>query len=171
MDEAGDAHESRGYRRAVGPHASRIIVRVSSSLSRVPIPKRRQLAATLGLFAVLFVAVAAVTATEPPTPALSAFLVIALVTALILALMGWGVVTSVKRDLAEQQLDEAIEQVVGTRSLCTCGHEHDPTELHVTDDPCSRDGTGQDCTHTCETCVLSALRRPAPRPRPSPSRF
>jgi hypothetical protein len=169
MDEAGDAHDDRGYRRALSGRASRIIGQMSSPLSRVPIPKRRQLAATLGLFAVLFVAVAAVTATEPATPALTAFIVIALVVAVILALMGWGMVNSVKRDVAEQRLDEAIDQVIGSRSLCTCGHEHDPTELHVTDDPCDRDGAGQGCTHTCDTCVLSSMRRPRPRPRPSPS--
>jgi hypothetical protein len=147
-------------------------------LSRIPIAKRRQLAATLGLFSVLFVAVAAVTAIEPSTTALKAFLVIALVIAVVLALMGWGVVNSIKRDLAEQRLDAAIEQVVGTRSLCSCGHDHDPTELHLvgdeagrsTDDPCARDGKGQDCTHSCDTCVLAAMR-PRPRPRPSPSRF
>jgi hypothetical protein len=142
---------------------------MSSPLSRVPIPKRRQLAATLGLFSVLFVAVAAVTATEPSTPALTAFLVIALVVAVILALMGWGMVNSVKRDLAEQRLDAAIDQVIGARSLCTCGHDHDPTELHVADDPCARDGAGQGCTRTCDTCVL-AMHRPRPRPRPSPTR-
>jgi len=142
---------------------------VTAPLSRIPIAKRRQLAATLGLFSVLFVAVAAVTATEPSTAALKAFLVIALLIAIVLALMGWGVANSVKRDLADQRLDDAIEQAIGTRSLCSCGHEHDPTELHVTDDPCARDGTGQGCTHTCDTCVLAALR-PRPRPRPSPSR-
>jgi hypothetical protein len=177
MDEAGDAHEVRGYRRPGADRASRIIVQVSAPLSRVPIPKRRQLAATLGLFAVLFVAVAAVTATEPSTPALTAFLVIALIVAVVLALMGWGVANSVKRDLAEQRLDDAIEQVVGTKSLCSCGHDHDPTELHIvgdeslrsTDDPCARDGKGQGCTHSCDTCVLAALR-PRPRPRPSPTR-
>jgi uncharacterized membrane protein (DUF485 family) len=141
---------------------------MSSPLNRVPIAKRRQLAATLGLFSVLFVAVAAVTGTERQTPVLTAFLVIALLVAVALALMGWGVVTSVKNDLAEQRLDEAIEQAIGTRSLCSCGHDHDPTELHVVDDPCERDGTGRDCTHSCDTCVLAASR-PRPRPRPSPS--
>ena len=142
---------------------------MSAPLSRVPIPKRRQLAATLGLFSVLFVAVGAVTATEPSSPALTAFLVIALLVAVVLALMGWGVANSVKRDLAEQRLDEAIEQAVGKRSLCSCGHDHDPDELHVVDDPCARDGTGRDCTHSCDTCVLAAMR-PRPRPRPSPTR-
>ena len=142
---------------------------MSAPLSRIPIAKRRQLAATLGLFSVLFVAVAAVTAIEPSTPALKAFLVIALLIAIILALMGWGVANSVKRDLADQRLDDAIEQAIGTRSLCSCGHDHDPTELHVTDDPCERDGAGQGCTHSCESCVLAAMR-PRPRPRPSPTR-
>jgi hypothetical protein len=171
VDEAGDAHEIRGYRRAAGGRASRIIVPVSAPLSRIPIAKRRQLAATLGLFSVLFVAVAAVTATEPTTPALTAFLVIALLVAVVLALMGWGIVNSVRRDLADQRLDEAIEQAIGTRSLCSCGHDHDPTELHITGDPCDRDGHGQGCTHSCDSCVLASMRRPRPRPRPSPTRL
>ena len=48
---------------------------MSSSLSRIPPSKRRQLAATLGLFSVLFIAVGAVAETGPGTSVVKAFVV------------------------------------------------------------------------------------------------
>jgi hypothetical protein len=55
--------------------------------------------------------------------------------------------------------------------MCGCGREHDPDELHFVDGEgqhltgvkCAHDGTGVDCSHSCETCVLAAMR-------PSPNR-
>ena len=149
---------------------------MSSPLSTLPVDKRKQLAATLGLFAVLFVAVGAVAATGPGTAIIRAFVVVALVVALFLALMAWGVVHSVRTDTAENRLDAVIEQAVaaapkGFGQLCDCGHQHDPTELHITDADvpdaagahehsaaCSHDGAGAACAHDCDTCVLSSLR-------------
>ncbi|MGN6609529.1 MAG: hypothetical protein ACTHMS_21280 [Jatrophihabitans sp.] len=163
---------------------------MSSQLSGIPVPKRRQLAATIGLFAMLFLAVGAVSLTRSGGGAgYTVFQVAAFVIAVLLAMVSWGVVTSVKNDLAEQKLDAAIAEVVGSRpdSLCSCGHEHDPTELHVVDaepgaaaDACAHDGGGAACAHDCQTCVLAALRpsaaastataeRPSPRPRPRPT--
>ena len=148
-----------------------------SPLSEIPEDKRTQLAATLGLFASLFVAVGAVAATGPGTPVVQAFVVIALVVAVLLGLIAWGVLHSVRADRSERRLDAVIEEAVaaspgGFGQLCDCGHEHDPTELHVTDEPCAHDGAGHDCTHSCDTCVLASLR-PAPdgtgRPRPRPA--
>ena len=65
--------------------------------------------------------------------------------------------------------------------MCGCGHEHDPTELHVTDDPCAHDGDGVACTHRCDDlragraaadlpgCAAAGGDRTSPRrPRPSP---
>lgn len=147
---------------------------VNSSLSGVPIAARRRLAATLGLFAVLFVAVGAVAATGRGTAAAPAFSAVAIVVAVLLALIAWGVQRSIRLDLAEQRLDAAIEQAVAARGgdviACGCGHDHDPSELHVTDAEaphehgasCAHDGSGAACGHDCETCVLAALR-------PSPS--
>lgn len=159
-------------RRRSGP--SRILGNVSSPLSTLPVDKRKQLAATLGLFAVLFIAVGAVAATGPGTATIRAFVVVALVVALFLALMAWGVVHSVRLDTAETTLDAAIEQAVaaspkGFGQLCDCGHQHDPTELHITDADvpdqthqhtaaCAHDGSGAACAHDCDTCVLSSLR-------------
>lgn len=138
---------------------------MASQLSGIAVEKRRLLAATLGLFAALFIAVGAVAATGASTAVVKGFVAVALLLALLLALMAWGVAHSIKADVAEQGVDAAIEQAVRARggSLCDCGHEHDPTELHVTDDPCARDGAGAGCTHTCDTCVLARLR-------PSPNR-
>ncbi len=131
------------------------------SLSGIPARNRRQLAGTLGLFAVLFVVVAAVSATGTRTSAAPVFAVLALVVAVALALVGWGVLHSVRLDAAEARLDEAIEQAIAEQGieLCACGHTHDPDELHVTDaEPCAHDGTGATCSHDCPTCVLAALR-------------
>ena len=155
-------------------------------LSDIPMHKRRQLSATLGLFAVLMIAVGCVAATGPGTTALMTFVVIALLIGVVLAVMSWGVALSIKGDREQHRLDSAIADAIaehssagGVASLsCGCGHEHDPEELHVTDDPCGHDGQGSLCSQTCDTCVLSRLRStataetvaPRPRPRPTPTR-
>jgi hypothetical protein len=163
-----------------------IIEAVTSPLSSIAVAKRRQLAATLGLFSMLFIAVGAVAATGASTGLVKAFVVVALLVAVTLALMAWGVLHSVKIEIAERRIDAAIEQVVASRgeSMCDCGHEHDPTEMHIVDAggsaaSCAHDGAGRDCAHSCDTCVLAAMRPlpgPAPevvlagaRPSPSPS--
>jgi hypothetical protein len=145
---------------------------VASPLSQIEIEKRRQVAATLGLFAMLFIAIGAVAATGPATAVIRGFVVVALVVAVLLGLMAWGVLRSIKLDRDEARLDAAIEQAVrkSGRNMCDCGHEHDPDELHFVDGEgthltgakCAHDGTGTDCSHSCETCVLAALR-PSPR--------
>jgi hypothetical protein len=157
-----------------------IIERVSSSLARIPVAKRQHLAGVLGLFAVLFVAIGAVTATGADTAMLKAFVAVAFVVAVLLALVAWGVVHSVSLELADQRVDAMVSDAVaeavagGSTALqCGCGHDHDPDELHVTDDPCAHDGAGVGCTHSCDTCVLSRLRSvpesaALERPRPSP---
>ncbi|MDT4913622.1 MAG: hypothetical protein QOC66_2750 [Pseudonocardiales bacterium] len=140
---------------------------MTSPLSAIAVEKRRQFAATLGLFSMLFIAVGAVAATGASTAVVKAFVVIALIIAVALGLMAWGVLHSVKLDLGAQRLDAAIEAAVVSRggSMCDCGHEHDPDELHVVDDPCAKDGHGVGCTHSCDTCVVASMRRAA---RPSP---
>jgi hypothetical protein len=159
---------------------------VTSPLSAIAVEKRRQFAATLGLFSMLFIAVGAVAATGASTTVVKAFVVIALIIAVALALMAWGVLHSVKLDLGEQRLEAAIEAAVVTRGgwTCDCGHEHDPDELHFTDGEgqhltgkvCAHDGKGTDCAHSCDTCVLASMSRTtrsspvggAQRSRPSP---
>ena len=144
---------------------------MSSPLSDIEIEKRRQVAATLGLFAMLFIATGAVAATGATTAIVKGFVVVALLLAALLGLMAWGVLHSIKLDLSETALDAAIEAAVRAsgRSMCDCGHEHDPDELHFVDGEgqhltgvkCAHDGTGTECSHSCDTCVLAALR-PSP---------
>ncbi|MGH8860200.1 MAG: hypothetical protein ACRDVG_03025 [Jatrophihabitantaceae bacterium] len=138
-----------------------------SALSRIPIAARRRLAATLVLFAALFLAVGAVAATGRGSSAAMVFSAIALVVAVVLGLTAWGVGRSIRIDRDEHRLDAAIEDVMaahgGHSAMCGCGHEHDPDELHVTDaevqaQPCAHDGAGAACAHDCESCVLAALR-------------
>lgn len=155
---------------------------MTSPLATIPIPKRRRLAATIGLFATLFCAVGAVALAGPDDVVIYTFAGIAFLLAAILGLAVWGVVTSMRKDLREQQLDRAIEEVVGAHGMttCGCGHEHDPSELHIVgdenrqsvdEDPaCAHDGAGESCAHDCQTCVVTALRtEPARRPRPTPA--
>jgi hypothetical protein len=84
-----------------------------------------------------------------------------------LALLSWGFAYSVKVDASDAALDDAIDRVIAQRpaTLCSCGHEHDPTELHVREPACAHDGTGTDCAHDCETCALAALRPSPTTPR------
>jgi hypothetical protein len=179
MDEAGHTHESPRYLGASGESVAPptgpigIIVGVSSPLSEIDVDKRRQVAATLGLFAMLFIAVGAVAGTGADTAVIKVFVGIALLIALVLGLLAWGVLRSIKLDLEAQQLDATIDAAVRASGgwSCDCGHDHDPTEMHVVDSDesdggatvCSHDGTGRDCAHSCDTCVLAAMR-------PSPSR-
>ena len=151
---------------------SDIIGRVTSPLSAVPVSRRRHAAATLGLFAMLFIAVGAVALTGGQTPVLRVFAIIALVTAALLGLVSWGLVHSIRIDAADAELDAAIEQALAESGgvSCGCGHDHDPAELHV-DTGCAHDGAGTDCAHDCDTCALSALRSsPALRPSPTTTR-
>jgi hypothetical protein len=143
---------------------------MDSRLAGIPVERRQLLAATLGLFAVLFVAVGVVASTGTTPPVVRVFSAIALIVAVVLGVTAWGITHSVKIDLRERRLDEAIETAMaetatarGETSACGCGHDHDPDELHVTGDACAHDGTGTDCTHNCESCLLAAMR-------PSPTR-
>jgi hypothetical protein len=153
-------------------------------LSEIPVDRRRRLAATLGLFAVLFVTVGIVATTGSTPGVVRVFSAVALGIAALLALVAWGVSHSVKVDLAEQRLDRAIDEAIqahgGSAAMCGCGHDHDPDEMHIRDgaageqsasgrhemsesEVCAHDGSGTDCTHNCVSCVLRALR-------PSPTR-
>jgi hypothetical protein len=127
----------------------------------------------------LFVAVGAVAATGATTGVIKAFVAISVLVAVVLALMAWGVLRSVRLDLAEQRLDAAIEAAViaSGHSMCDCGQMHDPDELHFVDgegqhvsgSSCAHDGRGTDCAHSCDSCVLATMRRPSPRPKPRPT--
>ena len=148
---------------------------MASTLSRIPVENRRRLAATVGLFATLFIAVGAVATTGPSSAGVRVFSVLAFVVAALLALTGWGVLRSVRLDMAEQRLDRAVEASVAALApqaraqlTCGCGHDHDPNEMHVDGAPasgpdtrCGHDGHGLSCAHDCDACVFSAMR-PSP---------
>jgi len=148
---------------------------VNSPLTGIPIERRRHFAATLGLFAVLFAAVGLVATTGTTPGIVRVFSAIALIVALLLGGVAWGVTHSVKIDLAEERLNQAIEDAIAARGGTDAGselaggcghdHDHDVDEMHVTDEPCAHDGpcpvSGTECTHNCDTCVLASLR-PAP---------
>ncbi|MDT4919323.1 MAG: hypothetical protein QOI15_225 [Pseudonocardiales bacterium] len=156
---------------------------MSSPLSEIDVEKRRQVAATLGLFAMLFIAIGAVAATGAATAVIKGFVAVALLVAVVLGLLAWGVLRSIKLDLADQRLDATIESAVRAsgRSMCDCGHEHDPDEMHIVGDDrgdlvdgegqhvsgttrraaaaqCAHDGAGAECAHSCDTCVLATMR-------------
>lgn len=140
---------------------------MSSSLSSIPVEKRRRAAATAGLFAMLFVTMGVVALTGRTPTVVLVFSGISLTVAAALGLVAWGLLNSVRLDVAESSLDRAVERTVAESgvSTCGCGHEHDPDELHVTGDPCDHDGAGREaglaCSQTCDTCVLAAMR-PSP---------
>lgn len=153
---------------------SRIMRCVSSALSTIPPTQRRRAAATLGLFTVLFLAVGAVALTGGPDVVVHVFAIIALVTAVLLGLMAWGLAHSVRLDgareralAADAELNAAIEQALAEHggASCGCGHDHDPSEMHITDAEPACESDGADCDHSCDTCALAALRPSPTTPR------
>jgi hypothetical protein len=150
---------------------------MSVPLSAVPRTKRRQLAATFGVFAVLFAAVGAVALAGSGGAAVAAFAGLAFLLALLLALACGGIVHGLRSEAREEEaarvdasIDAAITEALaaqGYDSLCSCGHEHDPTELHITDaEPCAHDGSGSGCAQDCDACALAALRPSPPASAP-----
>ena len=144
---------------------------MSSPLSGVPIAKRRQAAATVGLFAMLFLTIGLVAMAGRSGSASPVFSAVALVIAVLLGMIAWGTVRTINADIAERRMDDAIEATLAEKpeygTLCNCGHDHDPNELHYSDAApdaaCAHDGGGAACAHDCSTCVLASLR-------PSPTR-
>jgi len=160
-----------GFRIATAaPTSSRagILDGMANQLSAIPPAKRKQLAATLGLFAVLFVTIGAVSATGPGTAIIRVFVWGSFAVAVLLALIAWGVASSVRLDAAEERLDAEIARTIAEHDLtCGCGTNHDVNggtsatagvagggETHV----CSQDGA---CGGDCSGCALAALR-PSP---------
>jgi hypothetical protein len=130
---------------------------MTSSVSRLPFSARRKVAMAFALFCVLFLAIGAVASTGRGEASAPVFAVIAFVVAAVLGLVAWGLHRSIRLERAEASMDAAIQDTLarsGRGRLCDCGHDHDPTELHITDAECSHDGSGVACAHDCDTCVL-----------------
>lgn len=140
---------------------------MSSALSSIPVEKRRQLAATLGLFAVLFVAMGLVATTGRTPTVVKVFSAIALIMAALLGLAAWGVVHSVHLDLSAARLDKQLGDIAAGQG-CGCGCDHDADEMQVTPPApniCGHDGSGTDCGHDCQSCVLASMRPSPTQPR------
>ena len=127
---------------------------VSSQLSSVPIERRRRAAVIAGLAAALLVAVGVVPWTGPAPVAIRAVATLALLVGVLFALVGWGLLASVRADAAELRLDAAAAETLAAAGVFNHGHDHDPDEMHASD-ACP---SGQPCTHDCATCLGSAWR-------------
>lgn len=125
---------------------------MSSQLSSVPIERRRQAAAACGLLTALLLAVGIVPWVADAPGSIRALSTMALVAAGAAGLVAWGLVASIRADVAERRVDAAIAEVVteaaatGALTGFDCGHDHDPDEMTV----CPSVGT---CTHDCATCL------------------
>jgi ABC-type nickel/cobalt efflux system permease component RcnA len=166
MDEASDAHDSRDYRACPireRPSPLGHTVAVSSSLSTIPVATRRAGAVGLAGFALLSTVVG-VLAIIDGHAALVTVGALAVLAAAVIALAAWGMWQSVRLDVATARLDTAVAGVLADHRdalPCGCGHDHDPEEMHVqTGVDCAQDGAGTACSHTCQTCVLTAHRSP-----------
>jgi cytochrome c-type biogenesis protein CcmH/NrfG len=101
-------------------------------LTSVPIERRRRAAATAGLIAALLVAAGVLPWVAPAPSVLRVLATIVLVAAVLVALVGWGLLTSIRADQAESRLDAAIAAALA--DACT-----------------SVDA----CTHDCAACLRS----------------
>jgi uncharacterized membrane protein len=105
---------------------------MSSSLAGVPISRRRRAASSAAVLGAVLLAVFVVAWARPAPGLIRIFAVLALVGAVMLGLMAWGLLRSVRLDEAEVTLNTAIAESVGAQCAgCEC--EHDVCELRVTD--------------------------------------
>jgi hypothetical protein len=132
---------------------------MSSALSSVPYARRKRAAQSAALLAVIMVAVFAVSWARPAPGFVRLVTSVALLGAIVLGLMSWGLLRSMRLDQAEARLDAAVaREVAHAGAGLDCGHEHDADELHVTDtDPACE--AGDACDHSCAACVLGRNTR------------
>jgi thiol:disulfide interchange protein len=106
------------------------------------------------LLAFVMLAVCVVVWLRPAPVVIRLFGTLALVGAIFVGLITWGLLRSLRLDAREVQVDAAVMDALAAGAPIDCGHEHDPTEMHVTDaEPaCS---AGPACDHTCAECVLA----------------
>jgi hypothetical protein len=121
----------------------------------VPAERRRRAARSAGLLAFVMLAVFVVVWLRPAPVVIRLFATVALLGAVFLGLVAWGLLRSLRLDAREAQLDAAVmDTLADAGAAIDCGHEHDPTEMHVTDaEPAC--GAGPACDHTCAECVLA----------------
>jgi hypothetical protein len=116
---------------------------------------RRRTGAFTGLFAALFLAVGVIALVGDVNVIVKVLGVIALVGGVILGLVAWGLLNSIRVDRYAAELDAEIAAAIAEHdATCNCGHNH-ATEPAKT---CAGDGTGANCTKTCATCTHSAVK-------------
>ena len=110
------------------------------------------------MLAFVMLAVFVVVWLRPAPVVIRLFGALALVGAIFLGLIAWGLLRSLRLDAREAQLDAAVlDALTASGGGVGCGHDHDPTEMHVTDaEPTC--GAGAACDHTCAECVLARSR-------------
>jgi hypothetical protein len=98
---------------------------MASQLSAVPMERRRRAAATAGLITALLVAAGVMPWLGPAPSVLRVLATIALAAAAVVGFVGWGLLTSIRADHAESQLDAAIAAAVADActSVDTCTHD------------------------------------------------
>ena len=143
---------------------------MSSALSSVPETQRRTSAYVSGGMAVLMAVIAVLPWLTDAPAAVRLFAVVAAFAAVLLGLVSWGLLHSLRSDAAEADLDATLSSAASAAGFgCTgCGHDHDLDEMTVTDhdadDAASRPqesaaaGCGASeaaCAHDCAACVLS----------------
>jgi hypothetical protein len=98
---------------------------MGSQLSAVPMQRRRRSAAAAGLIAALLVAAGIMPWVAPAPSVLRVLATIALGAAVLVGLVGWGLLTSIRADQAESRLDAAIAAAVADActSVDTCTHD------------------------------------------------
>jgi len=127
-------------------------------LSAVPAHRRRRAARSAGLLAFVMLAVCIVVWLRPAPVVIRLFGTLALVGAIFLGLITWGLLRSLRLDAREAQLDAAVmDALADAGGAVGCGHDHDPAEVHVTDAGATCDA-GPACDHTCAECVLARSR-------------
>jgi hypothetical protein len=130
---------------------------VTSPLSAVPASRRRRAARSAGLLAFVLLAVFLVVWLRPAPVVFRLFATLALLGAIFLGLITWALLRSLRLDTREARLDAAVMDALADAGGPDCGHDHDPTEMHVTDAEPSC-GAGAACDHTCAECVLARSR-------------
>ena len=156
-------------------------------------PERRRRAARLCLpVALVLIAVGVVSWSAPAPATVRALASVVGAGGLLLGAIALGLLRSLAADrrdaadaAAERTLDAVLVEASGGAG-CACGHEHDPTELHITDahdQPADSTWSGEpttagsttagstragstaacaidadDCRHDCASCMLAGLR-------------
>jgi hypothetical protein len=128
---------------------------VTTPLSAVPAERRRRAARLAGFLALIMVAVFVVAWLRPAPAVIRLFATMALLGAVLLGLMAYGLLRSLRLDAHQARLDAAVRGALADAdAACDCGHDHDPTEMHVTDGAPAC-GRGATCDHSCAECVLA----------------